>query len=77
MPNGLLNAYRRPRRHTLHFCFGARDQRIASYSMNRKNAPLTAHNALKLEKSAISKVQKTFFAISEMAKNQFLHQKKV
>ena len=29
MPNGLLNAYRRPRRHTLHFCFGARDQRIA------------------------------------------------
>jgi len=34
------------------------------------------HSALKLEKSAISKVQKTLFAFSKMAKNQFLHQKK-
>ena len=38
---------------------------------------ITLHSALKLEKSAISKVQKTLFAISKMAKNQFLHQKKV
>ena len=36
-----------------------------------------AHSALKLEKSAIPKVQKHIFAISKMAKNQFLHQKKV
>ena len=35
------------------------------------------HSALKLEKSAISKVQKALFAFSKMAKNQFLHQKKV
>ena len=35
------------------------------------------HSALKLEKSAILKVQKkTLFAFSKMAKNQFLHQKK-
>ena len=35
------------------------------------------HSALKLEKNAISKVQKTLFAFSNMAKSQFLHQKKV
>ena len=29
------------------------------------------------KKSAISKVKKTLFAISKMAKNQFLHKKKV
>ena len=37
-----------------------------------------SHSALKLEKSAISKVQKkTLFAFSKIAKDQFLHQKKV
>ena len=35
------------------------------------------HSALKLEKSEISKGQNTFFVISKMAKNPFLHQKKV
>ena len=59
MPNGLLNAYRRPRRHTLHFCFGARDQRIASYSMNRKNAPLTGHSELKSEHSLLDNAPPT------------------
>ena len=34
------------------------------------------HSALKLEKSAISKVKNTLFAFSKMAKNQFLHQEK-
>ena len=37
----------------------------------------TQHIALKLEKSAISRVKKTLFAFTKMAKNQFLHQKKV
>ena len=36
----------------------------------------TAHSALKLEKSSISKVQKHIFAISKMAKKSILHQKK-
>ena len=37
-----------------------------------------SHSALKLEKSAISKLQKKpLFAFSKMAKNLFLHQKNV
>ena len=35
------------------------------------------HSALKLEKSATSKVQKHIFCYFKMAKIQFLHQKKV
>ena len=34
------------------------------------------HSALKLEKTAISKVQKHNFVVSKMAKNQFLLKKK-
>ena len=40
-------------------------------------AGIACHSALKLEKSAISKVQKHIFYNFKMAKNQFLHQKKV
>ena len=40
------------------------------------NETIDAHSALKLEKECNFKSAKKLFAISKMAKNQFLHKKK-
>ena len=50
-----------------------RDMRLFIYRLTSTEL----HSALKLEKSAISKVQKTLFAFSKMAKNKLLPKKKV
>ena len=55
---------------------GIKHPGIAGRILLQPSGPGT-HSALKLEKSAISKVQKHIFAISRTEKDQFLHKKKV
>ena len=63
------------RKYFLHFLKNQDDPFDMTYLKHFVVVPLLS--ALKLEKSAISKVQKTLFAFSKMAKNPFLHEKKV
>ena len=55
----------------------ARLKKLASSRQGKFLIVVQLHSALKLEKMQFQKCKKTLFAISKMAKNQFLHKKKV